>query len=90
MKTYLNILLSLIVSINIAMGEILIDEELFNFSPIDTNMVVFDNSVDKNYVVAISEILGSNIAIWYFSYSTMNSSGDFNISVMLPKIKTIK
>ena len=81
MKTLIKILFSLIMVINVAQGEILINDNLLNFSPSDTTMQILDNSEKRNYPLAISEILGSNIAIWYLSYSTMNSSGDFNISM---------
>lgn len=81
MKTLIRILFSLFLVIGVAKGEILINENLFNFSPSDTTMQVLDSTDNRNYVAAISEVLGSNIAIWYLSYSTMNSSGDFNISM---------
>jgi hypothetical protein len=81
MKTLIKILFSLIVVIGVANGETIMNEGSLNLSPGDTTVQVPDSSNNRNYLTAISENLGSNIAVWYLSYSTMNSSGDFNISM---------
>ncbi len=58
MKTLIKILFSLIMVINVAQGEILINDNLLNFSPSDTTIQNLDNSEKRNYPLAISEILG--------------------------------